>query len=260
MRHRLRRMMAGLLTLGSFCAILTAWQDAPRAAPGLSLQSILELEHTARLLAILLDSGRAVVNENQARVDDPSTVEKRFTPDVFERQLTDMFQARAGINLQELETAKLGSRTKSLLKALVAVSKEVVAAAQQEINRQGVGYKGFIPAVFGARVAARFSAQAGVRLKQTSLSPRNSSNRPDAYERSALEAFADPAYPREKVISDLSADSGSLRLMFPLYMTRQCLDCHGEPKGAIDRTGHPREGSLLGQNAGAISVLLPVTK
>jgi hypothetical protein len=67
--------------------------------------------------------------------------------------------------------------------------------------------------------------------------------------------FAAPDYPREKTISEATAKSG-LRLMYPLYMTRQCLDCHGEPKGALDKTGYPREGLRLGQNAGAISVVI----
>ncbi|MFO0717726.1 MAG: DUF3365 domain-containing protein [Nitrospira sp.] len=56
----------------------------------------------------------------------------------------------------------------------------------------------------------------------------------------------------------MAANSSSFRLMFPLYATRHCLDCHGEPKGVADRMGYPREGLVLGQNAGAISVLLPV--
>jgi general secretion pathway protein A len=48
--------------------------------------------------------------------------------------------------------------------------------------------------------------------------------------------------------------------MFPLYMTRQCLACHGEPKGTLDKTGYPREGLKLGQNAGAISVVIPISR
>jgi general secretion pathway protein A len=60
------------------------------------------------------------------------------------------------------------------------------------------------------------------------------------------------------VISEVAAKSKSLRLMFPLYATRQCLNCHGEPKGELDKTGHQREGLHLGQNAGAISVVIPI--
>ena len=66
-----------------------------------------------------------------------------------------------------------------------------------------------------------------------------------------------PEYPREKAISEATAKTGMVRLMYPLYMTRQCLDCHGEPKGTLDKTGYPREGLRLGQNAGAISVAIP---
>lgn len=226
---------------------------------GIPLQVILELEHTARLLAILLDSGRSVINENQALFDDPGKIEKGFTPDVFERQVADMFRARSGIDLAELESARVPDSAKKWLKELVVVSKQVVQDAQSEINRATDGSK-FIPAVFGSRVAARFTERTGVRMKQTTLAPRNPANAPDSVERASLEIFAHPDYPREKVISEITAKSGMLRLMFPLYMTRQCLDCHGEPKGMRDKTGYPREGLKLGQNAGAISIVIPISK
>jgi general secretion pathway protein A len=95
-------------------------------------------------------------------------------------------------------------------------------------------------------------------MKQTTLTPRNPANAPDTVERTSLELFADPAYPREKPISETTAKGGLVRLMFPLYMTRQCLECHGEPKGTLDKTGYPREGFKLGQNAGAISIAIPI--
>lgn len=230
----------------------------PQAGP--PLQTILEVENTARLLAILLDSGRYVINENQELFDDPSREDKGFTPDVFEQQLVEMFRSRSGIDLRDLDATRVPQGAKKLLQVLVAVSKQVVAEAQPEINRKGVGFKGFIPAVFGARVAARFTEATGVRLKQTTLVPRNPSNAPDLFEKSVLQEFANPAYPREKVISEVTAKSKSLRLMFPLYTTRRCLDCHGEPKGEMDKTGYPREGLQLGQNAGAISVVIPIHK
>lgn len=227
---------------------------------GLPLQTILELEQTARLLAVLFDSGRAVINDNQLLFDDRTKKDKHFSPEVFERQLADMFRGRSGADLQELDAARMPANAKQLLKQLVAVSKTVVAQAQPELDRLDVGFKGFIPAVFGERVATRFTARTGVRLKQTALVPRNPANAPDPFERTALEAFAEPSYPREKNISEVTAKGQAVRLMFPLYTTRHCLDCHGEPKGVLDRTGYPREGLILGQNAGAISVVLPISK
>lgn len=230
-----------------------------RPDDGMAFQTILDLEHTARLLAILLDSGRSVINENQSLFDDPIKVDKGFTPEAFERQLSHMFRDRSGLDLADLDSAHLPPSAKKWLKDLLAVSKQVVKDAQPEINQPAVQSK-LIPAVFGSRVAGRFSERTGVRLKQTALAPRNPANAPDAVERSALEMFAVPDYPREKAISEATAKGGMLRLMYPLYMTRQCLDCHGEPKGTLDKTGYPREGLRLGQNAGAISVVIHISQ
>jgi general secretion pathway protein A len=260
MTSRLRWVIASVLV----CAV-AGWASGegacakdPQPESGAPLQTILELETTARLLAVLLDSGRNVINEHQVLFDEQGKTEKDFTPDAFERQLLDVFRSRSGTDLRALEVARIPARAKKLLKELALVSKQVVAEAQPEINRRDGGLKEFIPAIFGARVATRFTERTHVRLKQTALAPRNSLNAPDIVERTALEAFADPSYPLEKVISEVTAKSGSLRLMFPLYTTRKCLDCHGDPKGELDRTGYPREGLKLGQNAGAISVVIPI--
>ncbi len=246
-------------------ALVAGWAAASESASvreqplqlGPPLQTVLEVENTARLLAVLLDSGRYVINENQNLFDDPGKGDKGFTPELFERQLVEMFRTRSGLDLADLQAARIPNRAKELLSVLVRVSKQVVAEAQPGINRKGVGFKGFIPAIFGARVASRFTEATGVRLKQTALAPRNPLNQPDPFEKAVLQEFADPSYPREKVISETTAKSNALRLMFPLYTTRQCLTCHGEPKGELDKTAYPREGLRLGQNAGAISVVIP---
>jgi hypothetical protein len=235
-----------------------AWAKDRQPESGASFQTILEFETTARLLAILLDSGRNVINEHQVLLDEQGKTEKDFTAAVFERQSLDIFHSRSGIDLRDLEAARIPAGAKKLLKELVLVSKQVVAEAQPEIHRRDGGLNEFFPAIFGARVATRFTERTHVRLKQTALAPRNPLNAPDAVERTALEAFADSSYPREKVISEVTTKSRSLHLMFPLYTTRQCLDCHGNPKGELDRTGYPREGLRLGQNAGAISVVIPI--
>jgi Protein of unknown function (DUF3365) len=260
MASRLRWVVASLLA----CAVAD-WASSQGACAkdrqpesGAPLQTILELETTARLLAVLLDSGRNVINEHLVLSNEQEKTEDDFTPDLFERQLLDVFRSRSGTDLRDLDMARIPAGAKKLLKELVLVSKQVVVEAQPEINRRGGGFKEFIPAIFGARVGTRFTERTHVRLKQTALVPRNPLNAPDTGERAALEAFADPSYPLEKVISEVTAKSGSLRLMFPLYTTRKCLDCHGDPKGELDRTGYPREGLRLGQNAGAISVVIPI--
>jgi hypothetical protein len=260
MASRLRWVIASLLACG-----LAGWTSSEGACAkdrqpesGVPFQTILEFETTARLLAVLLDSGRNVINEHLILFDEQEKLEKDFTADVFERQLLDVFHSRSGTDLRDLDAARIPAGAKKLLKELALDSKQVVAEAQAEINRVGGGPNELIPAIFGSRVAARFTERTQVRLKQTALAPRNPLNAPDTAERTALEAFADPSYPLEKVISETTAKNGSLRLMFPLYTTRKCLDCHGDPKGELDRTGYPREGLRLGQNAGAISVVIPI--
>lgn len=261
MPSRLRVARTVLFLLAAIVATgeRPAWAKEAASNTGVALQTILEVEQTARLLAILLDSGRSVVNDHQALYNEPGQSDKGLTPEVFGRQLTDMFRSRSGIDLEDLNSSRLPAQTKKLMKELVAVSRHVVADAQPEIKRSS-GPGGLLPAIYGARVASRFTERTGVRMKQTALLPRNAANTPDAAERFALELFADPNYPREKPISETTAQSGLLRLMFPLYATRHCLACHGEPKGTLDRTGYPREGWKLGQNAGAISVMIPFTK
>ena len=260
MASRLRWVIVSLLIFA-----IVSWAGRERVSAkdrqpesGVPLQTILELETTARLLAVLLDSGRNVINEHQVVLDEQGKTEKVFTSEMFERQLREVFRSRSGTDLETLEVARVPVQAKKLLKELALVSTQVVTEAQPEINRRAGELKEFIPAIYGARVATRFTERTHVRLKQTALVPRNPLNAPDSIERTALEAFAEPSYPLEKVISEVTAESRSLRLMFPLYTTRKCLDCHGDPKGELDRTGYPKEGLRLGQNAGAISVMIPV--
>src|SRR6266496_3450834 len=84
-------------------------KQSPKMGP--PMETIVETEQTARLVAILLDSGRYVINENQELFDDPTKEEKGFTPQVFEQQLTEVFRSRAGIDLQELPAGKLSLST-----------------------------------------------------------------------------------------------------------------------------------------------------
>lgn len=225
-----------------------------------TFDALIEAEKTARLLAVLLDSGRAVISANQPLFESTGKGTKGFTPEVFERQLVEVFRSRSGLDLNDLTSARLSTKAVRLLRSLVSVSKQVTAEVQGQITHSDDTSRGVIPAVFGARVAAQFTKQTGVRLKQTALAPRNPVNAPDPFEQAALRDFADPAYPREKTLTEVTARSGALHLMFPLYATRHCLDCHGEPKGEIDKTGYPKEGLQLGHNAGAISVVIPVKK
>jgi general secretion pathway protein A len=216
-----------------------------------------QAEETARLIAALLSTGRVVIDRNQTLIDDPNKGDKGFTPEVFERQVINEFRVRTGVDLTKPTLPHLPSGTTNLLHALLEASKEVVAAAQPVINQKGVGYKNFIPATFGSQVAGRFSARSGVQLKQTTLEPRNPKNAPDAYEEAVLRRLM--IQPSQSVtISGMEAGNKTLRVLTPIYYTRDCLTCHGGPAGEMDISGYRKEGAEEGDLAGAISVSIPL--
>jgi len=219
-----------------------------------------EATETGRLLAILLDSGRVTVGANQSLINDPDKGDKGFTPDVFEKQLVEKFKERAKVDLSKLKDEKVPPLSKQLLPQLVDASKKTVADYQPVINKQGVGFKGFIPATFGTQTAAKFSSKSGVYLKQTTLDSflRNPKNKADEFEANVLKKFADPSYPRqgEKIVSEATDGGKMTRVMLPLFYGKGCLGCHGEPKGEKDISGYMKEGAKEGDLGGAISVKL----
>ncbi|MEP6887111.1 MAG: DUF3365 domain-containing protein [Nitrospirales bacterium] len=215
-----------------------------------------EAEETARLIGTLLSAGRVVIERNQSLIDDPAKGDKGFTPTVFERQLVDEFRLRTGIDLNNMNDINIPPSSKDLLHALVQSSKDVVVDAQGVINRKGVGYKNFIPASFGSQAAARFSSQSHVKLKQTTLNPRNPKNAPDDYEQAVLQRLL--IQPSQSVTINQVTDEGTLRVLTPIYYTKDCLTCHGGPAGQMDISGYPKEGAEEGDLAGAISVSVPL--
>ncbi|MBI3357828.1 MAG: DUF3365 domain-containing protein [Nitrospirae bacterium] len=220
-----------------------------------------EAEETARLLAELLSAGREVIEHNQTLIDDPHRGDKGFTPDVFEQQLIAQFKKQTEIDLATIQKApasvKVPRLAHELLPMLVVASKEVVREAQIIINQKGIGYKNFIPATFGSQAAARFAKVSHVKLKQTTLHPRNPKNNPDEYEASVL-MWLSSRPPGDAYVSELTDEGKTLRVVMPIYYEKECLACHGEPKGILDISGYPREGYKEGDLAGAITVIAPL--
>jgi len=220
-----------------------------------------EAEETSRLLANLLKAGRSVVEHNQLLIDDPQKGDKGLTPEVFEQQLVQEFRQQTGLDLSKLKNAPatflVPPLAKELLPAFVLASKEVIGDAQVVINQRGIGYKNFIPATYGSRAAERFSKQSHVRLKQTTLHPRNPKNEPDDYETSVLKWLSERPQ-GEAYVSELTNHGRTLHVVMPLYYVTACLACHGEPKGDLDISGYPKEGHREGDLAGAITVTAPL--
>lgn len=211
---------------------------------------------TAELLIKLVQAGRTVVTEHQELINDPAKADKGFSPEYFGAKVIDKYRDMTKIDLNRPPATPQSG----LLLTLLESGKEVVAEAQPVLNKQGVAFKGFIPAVWGRKTGEKFTKKTGMRLKLTASEYRYPGNKPDEFESEVLRLFADPSYPKGKEYSRVMASDGRqvLRMMKPEYAGPKCLQCHGEPKGERDKTGMKKEGQKEGDLAGAISLTIPI--
>jgi len=227
--------------------ITLAWSTPARAKNEAEVA-----EHLIELVKI----GRGVVSEHQATINDATKAEKGFTGNFVADQVMERFKKKTNLDLRIPNVVPHAN----FLLALVEVEREVVDEAQPVINRQGVGFKGFLHAVFARRVGEHFYKKTGVRIKLTGIDYRNPNNKPDDFEQEVLRMFSDPRHPKEQVyVRNTMVDGRSvLRMMDPEYATASCLSCHGPPKGERNITGMKKDGWKEGDFAGAISLVLPL--
>lgn len=211
---------------------------------------------TAELLIKLLQVGRGVLSEHQAMINDASKGDKGITGDYVANQVIDRFRKATKIDLSRPSTVPQAP----LFLALVESEKEVIDEAQPVINKQGVGFKGIIPAVFARKSGERFYRKTGIRVKLTSIDYRFPGNRPDEFESEVLRIFSDARHPKGQPYSRATMLDGKpvLRMMDPEYAATTCLSCHGNPKGERDVTGAKKEGWHEGDLAGALSIVIPM--
>jgi hypothetical protein len=219
-----------------------------------------EDEHTAAMLADMLRAVRTVVARQQDVINDPALGPKGLTgEDVLEKTL-DEFRAQTGSDPAALAPE---SRDARLMTALMDAIREIVDENQPTIDAEGVGFKGFIPAVVGRLVTGRFNEKVGDEALMRVTAPaelvRNRTARPDAWEEEVITSrFAAADWPKGQVYAERATtqDREAFRVLVPEYYTEGCLACHGGPAGEVDITGYPKEGGAVGQLGGAISITL----
>ena len=209
-------------------------------------------EHLIQLLKI----GRVIVSEQMETINDASKAKKGFTGDYMAGQVLERFKKITKLDLRIPNVVPQAN----LYLALVQSAKDVVHEAQPVINRAGISYKGFIPAVFAQRVEDQFYTKSGVRMKLTSIGYRNANSKPDDFEAEVLRMFSDSRHPKGKPYMRSSMVDGRpvLRMMSPEYVSQTCLTCHGEPRGKLTVGGMKKDGWKDGDLAGAISIVLPL--
>jgi len=210
----------------------------------------------ADLLIKMIQAGRKVMAEHQLAINNPDLIDKGFTPEIFEKELTQRYLEIAKYDLAQPPKTPQDKLVHTLMQA----GKEVVSDHQPAINRPGIAYKNFIPAVWARKTGEKFEKATGVRLKLTSTNYRYQGNKPDDFETEVLKLFEDKEYQKGKGYSRTMMQDGKpvLRMIVPEYAGKACLSCHGDPKGQRDVSGNGKEGWKEGDLAGAISLTMSV--
>ncbi len=220
----------------------------------------LDDKEMATKLANLLRAGRSVVSANQPLINDPEIGEKNFTGDKLVKEAEAIYGERTG---SLLAPEGLSERDKRLIAAQKEAMLRIVDQHQADIDKEGVGFKGFIPAVFARLVNEEFEALAGNEARVRVTAPmnlvRNRKARPDAWEREVLETRLLAAdWPKGQYYTERVEFEGrsAFRMLLPEYYRPSCLSCHGGPQGELDITGYPKEGGKEGDLGGAISIVI----
>jgi len=247
--------LAGVIGAGICVVVLSLSFDVP--ALGRSAE---EDTQTAKSLATMLRSSRTVISKAQDRINDPNTSNKGIDGKMVLAEASALYQRATETDPAAIDPDSLHGR---LIRMQMDSIAEVMDVHQETINRQGVGFKGFIPAVFSRLVNEAFGRRAkGVAAIKVTAPPRllrNPHVKPDEWELSAIETkLQSPSWPKDQPYSAAAPANGAVaeRTVFPEYYGGSCLACHGSPKGEIDITGFPKEGAGEGDLGGIISITL----
>ncbi len=230
------------------------------AAPSATAEDNAGDVETGARLAELLRAGRSIVSNYQGLINDPALGDKHLDSDRFAKEAVAVYAKHTG---HDPLSGELTDRDRRLLGAQIEAMREVVDEQQSNINREGVAFKGFVPAVFARLMNEKFAAKVGnearVRVTAPEQLVRNRKSLPDAWEAGIIESvFSDPNSKKGEAYTEVTELDGRpvFRMLLPEYYTDSCLSCHGEPKGEIDVTGYPKEGGKAGDLGGAISIVL----
>ena len=229
------RVGVSLCAMGCWLCTMVPW--------GLASMGAEEETEVAELLIALLKTGCSVVAEYQPLINDPSKGNKGFTEEFVGRAIAEKFKAETSIDL----SAPNGLPARGLLSTLLDSQRAVVFDAQPAIDKPGIGFKGFLPAVFARKAAEKFTAQTGVTIKMTEMEARFPRSKPDDFETEVLRMFVDPRHPRGQRYARVTASNGKsvLRLMYPEYADAMRPLCDRDPRReptAMGRAGQAIEG------------------
>ena len=216
--------------------------------------------NTALVLADILRAARSEIASQQPTINNDLVGDKGLGGEVVQQNVIKRLQ-QAG--KAEPLSNPANDIEAQLIKAQLESIFEIIDENQPLINKEGIGFKGFVPAVFAQLTNERFGEKVGSIAEIKVTAPmelvRNRKARPDAWERDVIETrFKSTDWVKGSLFSEEAdgKNGAAFRVMVPEYYGQACLACHGGPKGEVDVTGYPKEGGKAGDLGGSISVTL----
>ncbi len=166
------------------------------------------------------------------------------------------------LSLQTAQAENEAREKAEVLAAEMRAAWDFVDMNQNAINRAEDGSfrtKHLVCVVAAKSISMLFTTQTDYSIRFTNDTPRQQANAPDPFEQEALDAFnADPDLRAFWRVESANDGSRVFRYTEPLYVTKSCLECHGEPVGELDQYDYPKEGMQVGAVGGAMSITEPM--
>ena len=214
----------------------------------------------AKSLATMLRAGRTVISQNQDRINDRNLGYKNLDAKSVLTESSKIYQQATNVDPLSIDPK---TRHGKLIRMLMDSIAEVMDVHQQTLNRQGIGFKGFIPSLFARLVNEAFGRRAigmaEIKVTAPLVLIRNGRARPDEWETGVIaDKLLSAGWQKDMPFAAWSQHKGkaAFRMAMPEYYGATCLSCHGSPKGEFDITGYPKDGASEGDLGGVISITL----
>jgi Protein of unknown function (DUF3365) len=235
--------------------ILAAIMNAPASS-----RTADEGTQIGKSLATMLSAGRTVISRNQDRINDSNVGNKGLDAKAVLAEASAIYERMSGAAPASIDPNSLHGQ---LIRMQMDSIAEVMDVHQETINRLGVGFKAFIPAVFARLVNEAFGRRAvGIADMKVTAPPhliRNPKVQPDEWELDVIRTqLMSGSWPKNQLFAAGTEKNGmpAQRILIPEYYGASCLSCHGSPQGEIDITGFAKEGAKEGDLGGVISITL----
>ena len=162
---------------------------------------------TALSLTAMLRAGRTVISRHQDLINNPDVGDKGLDGEtVLAEALVGIYKETTG---EDPEAIDRKSRRGRLVRAQMDAIVEVMDANQLILNQRGVGFKGFIPAIFDRLVNEAFdkraAAEADVRVTASPDLIRNHEAQPDVWEADVIrDELLAVSWPKGQIYSALA--------------------------------------------------------